>query len=206
MAPAFIISAAVLLIFTLILGRGGRRISGTSASTYAKALLFSSLALFIIDVACFLADLGAWVFVLLSIVSVLLMLFFRPKKLSKAFVITRVDFFLILSFVLIFLVINSASTLLPKLHPSGSIAMFFYALLSSQLISNVPATVLLEKSSLFLPLSWGVNIGGNGTLIASLANFIAYRQGKGLGIFRFMELSFAYMIAVAAIVALLLYI
>jgi len=137
---------------------------------------------------------------------VLLMLFFRPKKLSKAFVITRVDFFLILSFVLIFLVINSASTLLPKLHPSGSIAMFFYALLSSQLISNVPATVLLEKSSLFLPLSWGVNIGGNGTLIASLANFIAYRQGKGLGIFRFMELSFAYMIAVAAIVALLLYI
>ncbi len=206
MAPAFAVSLAVLLVFTLAMSKGSGKVAGSGPRSYGKALFYSSLALFVVDVGFFLAGLGAAVFVAISLVSILLMLAFRPRSLSKAYTITRIDFFLILSFVLIFLVINSASTILPKLHPSNGIGMFLYALLISQFISNVPATVLLEKSSLFLPLSWGVNIGGNGTLIASLANFIAYRQGKGVGILRFMRLSLAYMAVVAAIAMVLLFV
>jgi Na+/H+ antiporter NhaD/arsenite permease-like protein len=44
------------------------------------------------------------------------------------------------------------------------------------LISNVPATILLSNfSKNWQPLLLGVNIGGLGTLIASLASVISYR-------------------------------
>ena len=199
MAPAFAVSMAVLIAFTLALGRGGGRLHGAAHRQYSRALFYSSLVLFIADAACFLLGFNAWVFVAFSVVSIILMLAFRPRSVSKSHAIARIDFFLILSFVLIFLVINSAATILPKPHEGGVASMFLYALVVSQFISNVPSTVLLQKSSLFLPLAWGVNIGGNGTLIASLANFIAYRQGGRVGALRFMGLSAAYMAAVAAI-------
>jgi len=48
--------------------------------------------------------------------------------------------------------------------------------LASQFISNVPAAVLLaEFTSEYGELIRGVNIGGMGTLIASLASVISYK-------------------------------
>jgi len=48
--------------------------------------------------------------------------------------------------------------------------------LSSQLISNVPAAILLANfSGAYKELLWGVNVGGLGTLIASLASLISYK-------------------------------
>jgi Na+/H+ antiporter NhaD/arsenite permease-like protein len=40
-----------------------------------------------------------------------------------------------------------------------------------------------------IPLFWGVNIGGNGTIIASLANWIAVRRLPTGGIKEFMKIS-----------------
>lgn len=49
-------------------------------------------------------------------------------------------------------------------------------ILASQVISNVPAAILLsgftDNSKMLL---WGTNIGGLGTLIASLASLISYK-------------------------------
>jgi len=45
----------------------------------------------------------------------------------------------------------------------------------SQLISNVPATFVLSGAADWRLLSIGVNIGGSGTLISSIATVIAYR-------------------------------
>ncbi len=46
----------------------------------------------------------------------------------------------------------------------------------SQLVSNVPAAVLLSPSSKHIfKLAWGVNLGGNGLLWSSLANLIGLR-------------------------------
>ena len=49
-------------------------------------------------------------------------------------------------------------------------------ILASQIISNVPAAILLsgftDNSKMLL---WGTNIGGLGTLIASLASLISYK-------------------------------
>ena len=60
------------------------------------------------------------------------------------------------------------------------------AVLLSQVISNVPATLLLSGfTRAWQPLLIGVNLGGLGTVIASMASLISYKamagQGKGLG-------------------------
>ena len=52
--------------------------------------------------------------------------------------------------------------------------------LVSQVISNVPAAMLLSGySSDLRELIVGVNVGGLGTLIASMASLISYKQVAG---------------------------
>ncbi len=52
-----------------------------------------------------------------------------------------------------------------------------YSVLSCQFISNVPSAILLSQfTSNYRELLWGVNIGGAGTLIASLASLITFRE------------------------------
>ena len=51
------------------------------------------------------------------------------------------------------------------------------SLLSCQFISNVPSAILLSQfTDNYRALLYGVNIGGTGTLIASLASLITFRQ------------------------------
>ena len=53
---------------------------------------------------------------------------------------------------------------------------FWLSIGCSQIISNVPATMLLSGfTTEYKELLWGVNIGGLGTLIASLASLISYK-------------------------------
>ena len=59
-------------------------------------------------------------------------------------------------------------------YVSGNV--FIISLLLSQIISNVPATVLLaEFTNEYSPLLLGVNIGGLGTIIASMASVISFK-------------------------------
>ena len=56
-------------------------------------------------------------------------------------------------------------------------SVFYSGVGISQIISNVPAAVLLSKFTTHIPaLYLGVTVGGLGTLIASLANLLALRQ------------------------------
>ena len=51
------------------------------------------------------------------------------------------------------------------------------SVLSCQVISNVPSAILLSRFTADYPsLLAGVNIGGTGTLIASLASLITFRE------------------------------
>ena len=51
------------------------------------------------------------------------------------------------------------------------------SVLSCQVISNVPSAILLSQfTTNYRELLWGVNIGGAGTLIASLASLITLRE------------------------------
>lgn len=60
--------------------------------------------------------------------------------------------------------------------------VYLTSLVASQFISNVPATVLLAPfTSHATALFWGVNVGGLGTLVASLANLLTLKQLLALG-------------------------
>ena len=91
----------------------------------------------------------------------------------------KADYFLLLTFVFFFLFIGNVqnipavSDLLHKLIRERELGA---GILLSQCISNVPAAILLSSfTDQVTPLLYGVNIGGLGTLIASLASLISYR-------------------------------
>ena len=103
------------------------------------------------------------------------MLFLNKSLFSK------VDFSLLLTFIGFFIFVGNISTLdsvklfMENILGSGK-STFIASLLSSQVISNVPATMLLSGFTTHVKeLLLGVNIGGMGTLIASLASVISYK-------------------------------
>ena len=103
-------------------------------------------------------------------------IYFLQKKLFR-----QVDYSLLLTFIGFFIFIANISQtswvrLLQESFLGTATGAYMAALLSSQFISNVPAAMLLagltnEADALLL----GVNIGGLGTLIASMASVISYK-------------------------------
>ena len=86
-----------------------------------------------------------------------------------------------------------------------------FSVASCQVISNVPSAILLSQfTTNYRDLLLGVNIGGVGTLIASLASLITFREytkqnkGKtGYYIALFTAFNFAFLIILAAFMLLL---
>ncbi|WP_304508166.1 SLC13 family permease [Anaerotignum sp.] len=91
----------------------------------------------------------------------------------------RVDYGLLLTFILLFIFIGNirnipaVSNILYELVGGRELMV---SILLSQIISNVPATMLLSKfTANYSGLLVGVNLGGLGTLIASMASVISYK-------------------------------
>ena len=109
---------------------------------------------------------------LITIVMVLIL----NKKLFS-----QVDYSLLITFIGFFIFVGNISTMdVVKNFMEGILnspkSTFLASVLSSQVISNVPATMLLSGvTDNFKELLLGVNIGGMGTLIASLASVISYK-------------------------------
>jgi Na+/H+ antiporter NhaD/arsenite permease-like protein len=72
-----------------------------------------------------------------------------------------------------------------------------------ELVSNVPATVLLLNGNAWLPLAAGVNVGGTGLIIGSLASLIAIMIGK-VGLKRFHRYSLPFFVLALPISALVI--
>lgn len=91
-----------------------------------------------------------------------------------------VDYSLLLTFVFFFIFssnlarINAVNSFFSKLLNHN---IYFTTLLSCQFMSNVPTSILLSKfTNKYIPLLYGVNIGGLGTLVASLASLITFKN------------------------------
>ena len=106
--------------------------------------------------------------ILTGILIVLFVLIFDRKALL-------VDYTLLLSFLFFFGIADNLKTMLAyEINHSGHI--FLFSALVSQVMSNVPATLLFAKfTSNWKALLWGTNAGGFGSLFGSLANLIAYK-------------------------------
>ena len=166
----FLLAAAVCLL-------PSGRISGVPAEDTklpARGKLICYTLLFLTALAC-VARLIPWP-VMLAVIAAAVLVVDRKLFLS-------VDYFLLLTFLCFFLFIGNMEripavsdllrSLLKGRELPGSILM-------SQCISNVPAAILLSGfTDNAKALLYGVNTGGLGTLIASLASVISFRLYSG---------------------------
>lgn len=106
-------------------------------------------------------------------VSVIAILIFDRNTLLK------VDYSLLLTFAFLFVFIGNLKNIAPVNSFLRSIVNgneVIAGILSSQIISNVPAAILLSSFTNNIPdLLIGVNLGGLGTLIASMASLISFK-------------------------------
>ena len=106
--------------------------------------------------------------VLTGILVILFALIFDRKALL-------VDYALLFSFLFFFGIADNLKSMLAS-DINHSEHIFLFSALVSQVMSNVPATLLFAKfTSNWQALLWGVSVGGFGGLFGSLANLIAYK-------------------------------
>ena len=124
-------------------------------------------------------------------------------------VLVRVDWLLILTFILMFIDLRLVAGLplvrsvLESLHLSDPRSLYLTGVGASQFISNVPAAILLAKySDDWRVIAYGVNVGGFGFLLGSLANLIAMRMA---GDRRFWLVFHAYSVPFLVVAAALVY-
>ncbi|WP_430388142.1 SLC13 family permease [Dyella sp. 20L07] len=118
-----------------------------------------------------------------------------PFLLLERGTLRRVDWLLLLTFAAIFLGLGHFAELAPVQHAldglnlDNPLTLFISGILASQMISNVPATVLLLRHAPdATALAVAVNVGGFGVAIGSLANLIALRLAKQPGATRLLHL------------------
>lgn len=95
--------------------------------------------------------------------------------------LARIDYLLLVTFICFFIFIGNVSSI-EFIYSymirwlNGTASVFLSSIFFSQFISNVPAAILLSKfTDNWRALLLGVNLGGMGTLIASLASVISYK-------------------------------
>ncbi|MDU3350002.1 MAG: anion transporter, partial [Clostridium sp.] len=112
----------------------------------------------------------------ITFIFTIITVFFFNKELFKL-----VDYSLLLTFICFFIFIGNISSMdyiknIMETILSSSKSTYFSSIIVSQGISNVPATMLISGfTPYYKELLLGVNIGGLGTLIASLASVISYK-------------------------------
>ncbi|EQB65988.1 MAG: Citrate transporter [Thermoplasmatales archaeon I-plasma] len=195
MAPIFLVSMIILVLFSLVF-KDEKFVSQENAQKPHAFFFALFAALLVSTILGMLLNAPIYLFVVVIAVSMVSLMLFEPKT------IVKVDYILIVVFILIFLVMNSVR-LLVTIPTLDGMQSFLSSILLSQVISNVPTTVLLGKASSFAILSYGVNIGGNGTVVASLANIIALRNLSGKNFLKFNKYSFLFL-AVTAVAGFLI--
>jgi len=136
----------------------------------AQVLIFSALFILII-----LSVFSIINYILAFVITIIAVLMLNKNLLAN------VDYILLLTFVCFFIFIGNLSSLpiieeFAKGFLQNKTTTYFTSIILSQIVSNVPCSILLANfTSNWKELLLGVNIGGLGTLVASLASVISYK-------------------------------
>lgn len=205
MAPPFLLAVALITLCCFIfvkpepLEMKDERVQLPPVRTVLYLLLFA-LAIVIV-----FRGIPYWI----GLIVIPLVLVFMDRKALK-----MVDYPLLFTFVFFF-VFSGNMARIPAVRELFSMLLekstLLFSVLSCQVISNVPSAILLSQfTDSYRQLLLGVNIGGVGTLIASLASLITFReytkQNKGKTahyILLFTAFNFAFLIILAAFVWIL---
>jgi Na+/H+ antiporter NhaD/arsenite permease-like protein len=173
MLPFGLLGVILLLLAVPVLCRGtGHQTEKRPFIVCNPKLMTGALIAFVLNILTVLRLLDYR----LSLAASILIFILLAPKLFKS-----VDYILLLTFVLFFLFTDELTSV-PAVRSlfSGLLSSKLSVLLSSaavsQVISNVPAAVLLSGfTPHYKELLYGVSAGGLGTLIASLASLISYK-------------------------------
>ncbi|MFT8638271.1 MAG: SLC13 family permease [Pseudoclavibacter sp.] len=168
-----ILSILLLFFFSLKFKKEDIKIYELSSPkiNFKKIIILIIFSFFIL--LSFFSIISKWIMILFSIIAVLI----TNKQLLK-----KIDYSILITFVLFFLAVGSFSriNMVNNFFSSfihSDFSVYLISLFSSQIISNVPAAVLVSKfTGRVYPLFLGVSIGGLGSLVASLANLLAYKE------------------------------
>ena len=171
MALPFLLSIVLFTVCCLFIPKESLELTGEVERVSSKKKAVFSLILFIFAILTIFRVVPYYICLPVTFLAV----FFTDKDALK-----KVDYPLLLTFVFFFLLAGNVSRI-------GVVSDFFSMLLekntlltaiaSCQVISNVPSAILLsEFTNNYKELLLGVNIGGVGTLISSLASLITFRE------------------------------
>ena len=171
MAPCFVVAIILITVCCLVFVKPEKVLLQKQRVNLPPIKTVIYLILFIYSILIVFRSIPYWT----GLIVIPLFLIFMDRDALKA-----VDYPLLLTFVFFFIfagnmarieVVRTAfSFLLSK-------STLLFSVLSCQVISNVPSAVLLSQfTNNYADLLVGVNIGGAGTLIASLASLITFRE------------------------------
>lgn len=171
MLPVFILSVALILLCCFVFIKPEKLELKSEPVTLPKVKTAVYLLLFVLAIAIVFRGIPYW----LGLIFIPLVLLFFDRKALLA-----VDYPLLLTFVFFFIFagnmarIDSVRNLFAFLLEKNTL---LFSVLSCQIISNVPSAILLSQfTEDYAHLLAGVNIGGVGTLISSLASLITFRE------------------------------
>lgn len=172
MALSTIISFVLLIICSLFLKKEEITILETT-NTFENKKPVLTAYYFVLFILCLLTVAYLIPYPVLLLVSIPVLLIWDNKTLKK------VDYSLLLTFISFFVFIGNMQRIPAVAEMISSLVEgkeLITAFLTSQIISNVPAAMLLSGfTDNYKALLLGVNIGGLGSLIASLASLISFK-------------------------------
>ena len=171
MLPPFLISVTLITVCCLIFVKSEPLVIEEKAASLPPVRTAIYLALFALAILIVFRGIPYWV----GLIVIPIAIFILDRQ-----ALLQVDYGLLFTFVFFFIFSGNMARI-------DAIRDFFSYLLeqntlvisalSCQFISNVPSAILLSQfTSNYRELLLGVNIGGVGTLISSLASLITFRE------------------------------
>ncbi len=169
--PYAVLSLVILLIIAFLSGKAEIKLGNYGERLFINSkLMILYLVLFGVSLLGVFRILDFRVLLIVTVISILL---FDIKS------IVKVDYSLLLTFVFLFIFIGNLGRMPGINEWLSSIVKeneVIIGILTSQVFSNVPAAILLsEFTQNAQSLLIGVNLGGLGTLIASMASLISFK-------------------------------
>lgn len=171
MAPPFVLAVVLITVCCIIFVRPEplKLKEEKTALPVGRTVVY--LALFTLAIAIVFRGISYWI----GLAVIPAVLLFMDRKALK-----MVDYPLLLTFVFFF-VFSGNMARIGAVRRLFSILLekstLLFSVISCQIISNVPSAILLSQfTENYADLLLGVNIGGVGTLIASLASLITFRE------------------------------
>ena len=171
MLPPFVVSVLLITLccFIFVKPEPLRMQSQPAKLPAGRTALY--LGLFVLAIAIVFRGVPYWI----GLIIIPAVLLFADRKALKA-----VDYPLLLTFAFFFVFAGNMARI-PAVRQLFSWLLeqstFLFSVASCQVISNVPSAILLSQfTENYRELLLGVNIGGVGTLISSLASLITFRE------------------------------